>query len=89
MLHDCFPDVLYQGIYSFLDMENQLSVKLCVPNDKIHLGARGIAKLVTYMKTCVFRREKYDIFKGISSKGSKSFSQIQESTPKVGSHDPS
>ncbi len=65
MLHNCFPDVWYQGIYSFLDMQDQLSLKLCVPNDGIHLGVRGIAKLVTYMKTCVFRREKYDIYKGL------------------------
>ena len=86
MLEHCFTDVWYQGIYSFLDPHGQLSQRLCRPNDKIHLGPRGIAKLVTYMKTCVFLREKHDKF----MKGSKVklSGQTQESASKVGSHDP-
>lgn len=55
-----FPDVWFQGIYSFLDNKGMLSLSLTRENDKIHLGPKGIARLVTYMKVCVFRREKLD-----------------------------
>ena len=37
-----------------------LSAKLTRENDKIHLNVKGIAKLVTYMKMCVFNREEYE-----------------------------
>ena len=88
MLHNCFPEVWFQGIYSSLDMHGQLSLRLCRPNDKIHLSTRGICKLVTYIKTCVFRREKYDIFNnGPSRIRTKVARGKQESTPNVGSHD--
>ena len=80
MLHRCFPDVWFQGIYSFVDMHGLLSSRLCRPNDKIHLGNRGIAKLVTYIKTCVFRREKVDIF----SNSTRVADRRQKSTPEVG-----
>ncbi len=53
MLVSCFPNVWYEGIYSFLDGHNMLSTKLTKSNDKIHLGPRGIAQFVTYMKVCV------------------------------------
>ena len=80
MLHSCFPDVWFQGIYSFVDMHGLLSPRLCRPNDKIHLGSRGIAKLVTYIKTCVFRREKVDIF----SNSTRVADRRQKSTSEVG-----
>ena len=86
MIYNCFPDVWFAGIYSFLDLHGQLSLRLCRPNDKIHLGTKGIAKLVTYIKTCVFRREKYDMFSSTSSP--KVASRKQKSTPEVGSSDP-
>jgi hypothetical protein len=40
MLHNCFPEIWFQGLYSFLDMHGQLSSRLCRPNDKIHLNTR-------------------------------------------------
>lgn len=86
MLYECYPDVWFQGIYSFLDLHGKLSERLCRPNDKIHLGPKGIAKLVTYIKVCVFQREKRDIF--MKGNNIKSPSQTQESTQEVGSPDP-
>ena len=82
MLFENFPDVWYQGIYSFLDNQGLLSIKLTRENDKIHLNDRGIARLVTYMKTCVFKRESYE--------GSHRVNYVtkQESAQKVGSPDP-
>ena len=79
MLHFNFPDIWFQGIYSFVDSKGLLSNKLVRPNDNIHLGAKGIAKLVSYMKICVFNREKYE------EHGSR---MLQVSTPKVGSPEP-
>ncbi len=60
MLVSCFHDIWYEGIYNFLDAHNMLSSTLTRSNDKIHLGPKGIARFVTYMKRCVFRREKYN-----------------------------
>ena len=54
MLFDNFPDVWFKGIYNFLDNKGLLSIKLTRQNDEIHLSDRGIAKLVTYIKSCVF-----------------------------------
>ncbi len=62
MLVSYFPDIWYEGIYNFLDGHNMLCSTLVRANDKIHLGPRGVAKFVTYMKRCVFRREKHDIY---------------------------
>ena len=84
LLDSCFPDVWFQGIYSFLDMHGQLSLRLCRSNDKIHLGAKGIAKLVTYIKISVFRREKYDIF----NNSTREVGRKQKSAPEVGSSGP-
>ena len=81
MLHMNFPDVRYQGIYSFLDNQGLLSSKFVRPNDTIHLGSKGIAKLVSYMKVCIFNREKYDEHY-VHPK------QMQKSTQKVGSPEP-
>ena len=78
MLFLNFPDVWFQGIYSFVDSKGLLSNKLTRPNDNVHLSAKGIAKLVTYMKICVFNREKYE----------EHSSPKQVSTPKVGSPEP-
>ena len=84
MLFSCFNDIWFQGIYSFLDEQGMLSLKVARPNDKIHLGSRGIAKLVTYMKSCVFKREKMD-----SPKLAKhNMYMSQGSTQMVGSPDP-
>ena len=80
MLFDNFPDVWFEGIYNFLDNKGLLSIKLTRQNDEIHLNDRGIAKLVTYMKSCVFWREK--------SKSSDQDSFYQESTQEVGSPEP-
>ena len=80
MLFDNFPDVWFEGIYNFLDNKGLLSIKLTRQNDEIHLNDRGIAKLVTYMKSCVFWREK--------SESSKLDSLYQESTQEVGSLEP-
>ena len=60
MLYVNFPDIWYEGIYDFLDNKGLLEQRLVRPNDKIHLGKRGIAKLVRYLKVCVYRREKYE-----------------------------
>ncbi len=78
MLHSCFPNIWYQGIYSFLDDNGLLSIKLARQGDKIHLGSRGIARLDTYIKTCVFRRGKYSTSSHVK----------QESAPRVGSSGP-
>ena len=80
MLFSCFPDVWYQGIYSFLDDQSLLSAKLTRTGDKIHLGPRGVAKLVSYIKACVFKREKYELHKLGNLR--------QESTQRVGSTEP-
>ena len=76
MLYTYFPDIWYEGIYSFLDNNGLLSKNLARGEDKIHLGSKGIAKLVRYIKTCVFQREKEVSFLG------------QESTQWVGSPEP-
>ena len=60
MLYANFPDVWFDGIYSFVDNQGLLDSRLVRPNDDIHLGKRGIARLVTYLKVCVYRREKYE-----------------------------
>lgn len=57
MLYECFPDVWFKGIYDFLDQNNLLSVRLTRTDDKIHLGPRGIARFVSYIKDCVYSRE--------------------------------
>ena len=64
-----------EGIYSFVDRQGMLDARLVRPNDKIHLGDRGIARLVRYIKVCVYTREKYE--KHFISKSQKD----QESTP--------
>ena len=76
MLLSLFPDIWYEGIYGFLDNQNKLSLRLTRPNDDIHLGTGGISKLVRYIKTCVFSREKYEKYLN------------KESTPAVGSAEP-
>ena len=83
MLLNCFPDVWFQGMYGFLDRQNLLSTKLTRANDKIHLGSRGIAKLVSLIKNCVFLKEKQTQAKPTS------YSEVvQGSTQKVGSPEP-
>ena len=81
MLFDNFPDVWFEGIYNFLDNKGFLSIKLTRQNDEIHLNDRGIAKLVTYIKSCVFWREKSE--SSIYQDGS-----YQGSTQEVGSPEP-
>jgi len=76
MLLSRFPDIWYEGIYGFLDNQNKLSLRLTRLNDDIHLGAGGLSKLVKYIKTCVYSREKYEMY------------LCQESTPTVGSVEP-
>ena len=76
MLYLNFPEIWYDGIYDFVDSKGLLDSRLVRPNDKIHLGKRGIAKLVRYIKVCVYKREKYD--KYVLSRSQ------QESTPQVG-----
>ena len=80
MLSINFPDIWFQGIYDFVDRQGLLDSKLIRQNDKIHLGKRGIAKLVRYLKVCVFRREKYETYILGSSQ--------QESTLQVGLSEP-
>ena len=75
MLYTHFPDIWFEGIYSFVDRQGMLDARLVRPNDKIHLGDRGIARLVRYIKVCVYTREKYE--KHVISKSHKD----QESTP--------
>jgi alkylated DNA repair dioxygenase AlkB len=82
MLMTCFPEIWFEGVYGFLDQQNELSTKLCRGSDKIHLGPHGISKLVSYMKTLIFRREKYE------SPKSPSRSSPQKSTQEVGSTEP-
>ncbi len=57
MLHECLPEVWFPSLHHFLDENSLLSVGLTRANDSIHLGSRGIAKLVTTIKQCVYRRE--------------------------------
>ena len=82
MLMVNFPEVWFEGIYSFLDHQDMLSAKLTRENDKIHLNGKGIAKLVTYMKMCVFNREKFESSNYLST------SIYQGSTHQVGSPEP-
>ena len=82
MLMVNFPDIWFEGIYSFLDHQDMLSAKLTRENDKIHLNVKGISKLVTYMKSCVFNREKYE------SSNFMSTSIYQGSAHQVGSPEP-
>ena len=57
MISHYFPDVWFEGIYSFLDRQGLLDAKLTRNgNDDIHLGKKGIALYVSLMKRCVFRR---------------------------------
>ena len=79
MLYNCFPDVWFKGIYGFLDNRNLLSVRLTREGDQIHLGPRGICKLVTLIKTCVYLREVMN---------SHSRNLTQESTTLVGPSGP-
>ena len=58
MLEDCFPEIWFSSVRSFLDSQGLLSVKLSRNGDKIHLGSRGIALYVSLMKLCVFKRIK-------------------------------
>ena len=67
MLSLNFPGIWFQGIYSFVDNNGLLSSRLVRQNDKVHLGPKGIAKLMTYMKTCVFRREKQESAQKVGS----------------------
>ena len=57
MLHECFPEVWFPSVHNFLDETSLLSVGLTRANDSIHLGNRGIAKFVSTMKQCVYKRE--------------------------------
>jgi lysophospholipase L1-like esterase len=85
MLSSCFPDVWFQGIYSFLDQQGLLSARLARPGDKIHLGSKGLSRLVTYIKVNVFKREKYESPKS----GRNQVSPIKQvSTQEVGSPEP-
>ena len=85
MLYNFFPDIWFEGIYSFVDRQGLLDAKLVRPNDKIHLGDKGIARLVRYIKVCVYSREKYEKYTTFHRK------QDQESTPtpQVGQSRPS
>lgn len=57
MLSHYFPEVSFEGIYSFLDRQGLLDAKLTRNgNDDIHLGKKGIALYVSLMKKCVFRK---------------------------------
>ena len=78
MLYSNFPDIWFEGIYSFVDRQGMLSDKLRRPNDDIHLGPRGIAKLVTYLKICIYKREQFEKY----MKSHKNYKQ--ESTQEVG-----
>ena len=83
MLSFDFPDVWFPGIYSFVDNRGLLLKKLVRLNDDnkyddIHLGPKGIAKLVTYIKTSIFTREKYE----------EHYSHSRVSTSVVGSPEP-
>ena len=58
MLRHCFNDnVLFPGIYQFLDRSGLLAAKFTRTNDLYHLGDRGIAQLVSIIKQSVYRRE--------------------------------
>ena len=85
MLYNYFPDIWFEGIYSFVDRQGLLDAKLVRPNDKIHLGVKGIARLVRYIKVCVYSREKYEKYTTFHRQ------QDQESTPtpQVGQSRPS
>ena len=82
MLSRYFPDVWFQGIHSFLDNEGLLSSRLTRGSDKIHLGPRGIAKLVSHIKSCVYSREISDLKRDAN----QSTVPSQESAPDVMSH---
>ena len=56
MLRHCFNDnVLFPGIYQFLDRSGLLAAKFTRTNDLYHLGDRGIAQLVSIIKQSVYR----------------------------------
>ena len=57
MLSQCFSNVNFPGLYSFLDHKGLLSIKLTRENDDIHLGAKGIAQFVRLMKLWIFECE--------------------------------
>jgi hypothetical protein len=80
MLDLNFTDIWFQGIYSFVDNRGLLHSRLTRENDQIHLSSQGIAKLVTYMKICVFSREKYE--------NTYTSSPKQKSKPRAGLSEP-
>ena len=57
MLNRYFPDISFEGMYGFLDNQGLLASRLQRDDkDGIHLGNMGIAKYVSMMKNCVFRK---------------------------------
>ncbi len=61
MLARFFKDIWFPSLHHFLDNESLLASNLTRNNDPIHLGDRGIAGFVSYMKHWVYQRELHDV----------------------------
>ena len=60
MLTRYYSDIWFPGLYGFLDRKSLLAEDLTRDGDSIHLGAKGTARYVGFMKYWVFQREKSD-----------------------------
>ena len=58
MLNQLFADIWFPSVKLFLDEHYLLSYKLTRNGDAIHLGSRGIARYVSYIKSLVYVRVK-------------------------------
>ena len=81
MLMQYFPDVWFQSVRTFLDNQGLLSTRLARGSDEIHLGPRGIAKFVSYFKSCIFSREVCDRKGSLNRSVNKLSYPTQESAP--------
>ncbi len=57
MLNHCFREVLFPGVWQFLDSKGLLSLNLVRDNDEIHLNSKGLAMFVRKVKLWIFERE--------------------------------
>ena len=58
MLERLFPDIWFPNVGQFLDRNLLLSHDLTRNGDSIHLGRKGIARYVSFIKLLVYKREK-------------------------------
>ena len=83
MSTEYFSDVWFQSVCSFSDNQELLSTRLTRGSEEIHLGPRGIAKFVSYMKSCILSREvsKFCDRKGSVNRSVNKPRNSQESAP--------